>query len=152
MAMAAQTFYSAFFVRALCLTALLARCAEGVDGAVIATAASATGDPGRRLQTATPTLTAPYSNSIQFSYTGAAQTYVVPAGTYTLQIDACGQAGGVFDGGGTVVAAGFIQSLIPVTPGQTLYVMVGGGGGLERRGVRDVWCWGRGDGHSHIDG
>ena len=57
-----------------------------------------------------------------FSYTGAMQTYTVPAGVTSIQIEAFGaQGGGVFGGnGGQAIAE------VPVTPGATLEVYVGG--------------------------
>lgn len=64
-----------------------------------------------------------------FSYTGAKQTYTVPANTFFLQIDACGGEGG--QGGAGYVGnapGGYIQSRIPVTPGSTLHIYVGGSG------------------------
>ena len=57
-----------------------------------------------------------------FNYTGAMQTYTVPAGVTTIQIEAFGaQGGGVFGGNG-----GQATGEIPVTPGSTLEVYVGG--------------------------
>jgi hypothetical protein len=57
-----------------------------------------------------------------FSYTGAVQTYVVPACVSQITVDASGaQGGGPFGGmGGESVAT------MPVTPGSTLYIFVGG--------------------------
>jgi len=62
-----------------------------------------------------------------FSYTGADQTFVVPAGVYTLTVDLYGASGGDHDtawGG----AGGHVHAAVPVTPGQTLTVRVGGAG------------------------
>jgi hypothetical protein len=61
-----------------------------------------------------------------FAYTGGEQVFVVPAGVTTLHVVAIGGAGGPseFAGG---VAAQVIGDIV-VTPGQTLYVEVGGKG------------------------
>lgn len=62
-----------------------------------------------------------------FSYTGAEQTYVVPAGVHALYITAVGAHGGNgqwYGGEGSTVVA-----TVPVVPGTTLYVEVGGEGG-----------------------
>jgi hypothetical protein len=67
------------------------------------------------------------------SYTGADQTYTVPAGVTTITVKLWGGGGGGgsvggwthgFDGG----AGGFSMGKMTVTPGQQLTVIVGGGG------------------------
>src|SRR5580692_2852042 len=60
-----------------------------------------------------------------FSYTGGVQTFIVPAGVTRLTVVA---RGGVGEGGGQVSFAGFpgrIYAIIPVRPGEKLYVVVG---------------------------
>lgn len=60
-----------------------------------------------------------------FSYTGGKQTFMVPAGVTQLTVVA---RGGVGLGGGQVSFAGFpgrIYAIIPVRPGEKLYVVVG---------------------------
>jgi hypothetical protein len=60
-----------------------------------------------------------------FSYTGGVQTFIVPAGVTRLTVVA---RGGVGEGGGQVSFAGFpgrIYAIIPVRPGEKLYVIVG---------------------------
>ena len=62
-----------------------------------------------------------------FNYTGGMQTYVVPAGIHELTIDMYGAKGG--DGGlGTKIGGygGRVQTILTVTPGQTLNIFVGG--------------------------
>ena len=63
-----------------------------------------------------------------FSYTGAEQTYHVPAGIHGIKIEAIGAPGGdvSYDGAGGIGAA--ITAYVPVHPGQALYVEVGGPG------------------------
>src|SRR4051794_38703594 len=71
---------------------------------------------------------------ITFNYTGAEQTYTVPVGTYFLSASAVGGRGGnsplgdysFFGGHGGRGAR--VAATLPVTPGQTLYVNVGGNG------------------------
>jgi hypothetical protein len=65
-----------------------------------------------------PTLMA---SSTTFSFTGATQSWVVPAGTTSITVDARGAQGGGTGGNG-----GRIQCTIATTPGQTLYFFVGG--------------------------
>lgn len=57
-----------------------------------------------------------------FNYTGDVQYYTVPAGVTSLQIEAYGaQGGGTYGGNG-----GYAIGEVPVTPGATLEVYVGG--------------------------
>lgn len=64
-----------------------------------------------------------------FSYTGSMQTYVVPACVNMIHVDVQGAQGG---GNPTGIAmggnGGRVEADIPVTPGQTLYIYVGGAG------------------------
>lgn len=65
---------------------------------------------------------------VTFASTGAEQTFFVPVGIHSLHIVAIGAAGG----GGASGAAGGIggraEADVPVSPGQTLYIEVGGNG------------------------
>ncbi len=67
-----------------------------------------------------------------FSYTGAGQTWVVPAGVTSAQFDVYGAAGGdnSIDGcndlGGL---GGHVTATLTVTPGQSIDIVVGGHGG-----------------------
>ena len=66
-----------------------------------------------------------------FSFTGAQQTFVVPAGVTSVTIEAWGAEGGT--GYGTVPPiaggrGGYVVATIAVTPGETLFVYVGGQG------------------------
>jgi hypothetical protein len=61
-----------------------------------------------------------------FEYTGAEQLFTVPGGVHTLGVKAIGGQGGAGDAAGG--AAGDVSGSITVTPGQTLYVEVGGAG------------------------
>jgi hypothetical protein len=64
------------------------------------------------------------ADTASFASTGGEQTFTVPAGVTALQVVAVGgRGGGVFGGFGAVARA-----TVPVTPGQTLFVNVGGNG------------------------
>ncbi len=67
----------------------------------------------------------PHSGTKLFSYTGAVQTWTVPAGVTSVQVSAIGAQGGDSYGGlGSEVVA-----TVPVIPGQAMVVVVGGAGG-----------------------
>lgn len=59
-----------------------------------------------------------------FSYTGAQQTLMVPAGVSSVHVVAVGGRGGTVTGGFGAVVSGDL----PVTPGEILFVEVGGNG------------------------
>ena len=68
-----------------------------------------------------------------FSYTGADQTFTVPAGVYWIYVKLWGAGGGAGRAGGWTYGAdagggGHTRALVPVTPGTTIYVKVGSGG------------------------
>ena len=64
----------------------------------------------------------------RYNYTGAAQTYVVPAGVQTLNITAAGSEGGPAHNGFLPAKGGLSTAQLSVHPGQTLQVYVGGPG------------------------
>ncbi len=71
-----------------------------------------------------------------YEYTGALQTYLVPAGVNSITIEAWGAEGGESDGSGShgLVPAGqggYAKGDLSVTPGQTLYIYVGGQGNIN---------------------
>ncbi len=71
-----------------------------------------------------------------FSYTGAVQTYTVPPGCTSIQIETWGAQGSGGNGG----LGGYAKGTMTVTPGQVLNVYVGGqtgynGGGLGHAAV-----------------
>lgn len=63
-----------------------------------------------------------------FNYTGAAQTWVVPPGVTSVRVDVRGAQGGQGFYGGLGGQGGRVQATIPVTPNETLYILVGGRG------------------------
>ncbi len=66
-----------------------------------------------------------YTQSVTFNYTGANQTWTVPAGVFALYIELYGAAGGdantILGGKG-----GKVTCYLPVSPGQVLNLTVGG--------------------------
>ncbi len=69
-----------------------------------------------------------------FGYTGAAQTFTVPAGVTSVVVTATGAVGGTFVSGSNVYQGGKgaqAQTVLTVTPGETLTVYVGGTGGFH---------------------
>ncbi len=61
-----------------------------------------------------------------FGYTGAVQSFTVPACVTSMYVKIWGAAGGSAGAGGG--AGGFISGTVDVTPGTTYYIVVGGGG------------------------
>jgi hypothetical protein len=87
-----------------------------------------------------------------FEYTGAEQCYTVPAGVTEVRVAAVGAPGeapGVFmsESGGYGATVG---ALVPVTPGQTLYVEVGDKGGFNGGGTGGAGNVGSGGGASDV--
>lgn len=64
-----------------------------------------------------------------FAFTGAAQTFVVPAGLTALDVEVHGACGGGFQSWTPRSRGGKVICTIPVTPGETLQINVGGEGG-----------------------
>ena len=62
--------------------------------------------------------------TVNFNYTGAVQTWIVPPCVYTINAVVAGAKGGGANGGN----GARITANIAVTPGQTLYVYCGGMG------------------------
>lgn len=66
------------------------------------------------------------STSSTFTSTGAEQTFTVPGGVHSVHVVGVGGAGGVSGAAGGFAAQ--VTAEMSVTPGQTLYVEVGGAG------------------------
>ena len=80
-------------------------------------------------------LTAAVAHAATFSYTGAEQSYTVPAGVSSLSITAVGAPGGGPQSGGLAAGRGAdVSGVVNVTAGQVLYVEVGGIGGFPAGG------------------
>lgn len=87
------------------------------------------------LQLAPPTPTPrPTPTPVVFSFTGAMQTWIVPADVTSITVDARGAQGGDGPGGPTGGLGGQVIATLTVTAGQTLNVFVGGKGGLPQGG------------------
>jgi len=85
-----------------------------------------------------PSATAAAPQTVNFAYTGGEQQWVVPAGVTSVRIAATGARGGTGSpsfAGGTGARA---VASVPVTPGQVLYVEVGGQGVNGVRGSNAV--------------
>lgn len=82
-----------------------------------------------------------------FAYTGAMQSFVVPAGVSSITVTADGASGG--DGWnvdvdtplGTGGLGGRVVATLAVTPGETLYLFVGGAGGDATATVPGAAGW-----------
>ncbi len=80
--------------------------------------------------------------SEEFAYTGAAQTFVVPAGVTRLHVTIAGASGGdEYAPGNTIPVGSLVEADIPVTPGETLQINVGGAGGTGASGVGGAAGW-----------
>src|SRR6266536_5395217 len=60
---------------------------------------------------------------VSFIYTGASQTWTVPSGVSSIQVDAWGAQGGDPNYGGL---GGHVTATIPVTPAESIQINVGG--------------------------
>jgi hypothetical protein len=68
-----------------------------------------------------------FTKTEQFSYTGAVQQWVVPVGVTQVFIDVFGaQGGNSMTSTGRGGLGGKVRAILPVTPGETLLLMVGG--------------------------
>ncbi|MDG1333594.1 MAG: glycine-rich protein [Crocinitomicaceae bacterium] len=66
------------------------------------------------------------ANFQTFTYTGVQETFVVPAGVTSISVDAYGAQGGSNSPATNINFGGRVQADLPVTPGTTIYVYVGG--------------------------
>jgi len=79
---------------------------------------------------AQPALAAPGDPVVTtFAFTGAPQTFVVPAGVSSVEVTALGAGGGTGHGDTLGGRGGLTVARVPVTAGETLTVFVGGRGG-----------------------
>jgi hypothetical protein len=121
----------------------------GTQGSVMITPVNASGYPCGSGATSTC-----------FNSTGAEQQYTVPDGVSTLQVVATSGHGGtggsttgnIGAGGGGGGAGATVTSVIAVSPGETLYVEVGGLGGNANGQVGGSGGWNGGGGAASIAG
>jgi hypothetical protein len=105
------------------------------------------------LVTAVALSTPAVAQAAAFAYTGAEQSYTVPAGVSSLSITAVGAAGGGPLSGGLAAGRGAVVSgVVNVAPGQVLYVEVGGSGGSPAGGFNGGGDSGTRDGLSVYGG
>src|SRR4029453_2812849 len=104
------------------LTANFVIDAAAAGGARTVTVTTAGGTSGGQ----TFTINVP-TGSMNFNFTGGAQTFVVPAGVVSVTISATG-AVGENGAGGAGGLGGRTTATVPVTPGASLTVLVGGPG------------------------
>ncbi len=103
----------------VCVTiAMLAGCGGGAGNGVVPTGGAPDHFPSHKT----------------FNYTGAAQQFTVPHGVESIDIVARGGAGGgIMYPNNRSGRGGRVHAVIPVTPGERLYVYVGGAG-VEKSG------------------
>ncbi|HRY82592.1 MAG TPA: hypothetical protein P5232_02745, partial [Candidatus Moranbacteria bacterium] len=90
-----------------------------------------------------------YVSSKTFSYTGGVQSFTVPAGVAALGITANGAGGGNSSSGGSSGGAGGLSTgTLPVTPGTTYYILIGGAGATGSSGGATGGYGGGGNGTS----
>ena len=88
-------------------------------------------------------------NSIVFVHTGADQTWTVPAGVTSIAVKLWGAAGGATHGAASAGNGGFVTfGALAVTPGETLTIVVGGGGNVNP-GLAAGGFGGGGNGSNH---
>ncbi len=85
------------------------------------------------------TADAGFTNCVRFTYSGADQTFTVPAGAINLNVRAWGAGGGSgsgggFGGGGGGGGGGFAAGNLAVAPGSNLTIIVGQKGGQGNGG------------------
>jgi hypothetical protein len=74
------------------------------------------------------------AHSMTFRYTGAQQSFTVPAGVTQITVDASGAGGaGIREVSGG--KGGLVKATIAVKPGEDLAVFVGGTGGVPKKGA-----------------
>ena len=95
--------------------------------------------------------------SITYNYTGAQQTFTVPAGINSLNVSVYGASGTQSNNGsqdGAPGKGGMVQTTLAVTSGSTIYIYVGGqsnwnGGG--QKGLDPITTWWGGPGGDASD-
>ena len=77
---------------------------------------------------------APAGGTQTFNYTGSTQTFTVPAGVTSIQIESWGAQGNSNAQGVVGGLGGYATGTLAVTPGDILYLEVGGGGTISTTG------------------
>lgn len=84
-----------------------------------------------------------------FSYTGAAQSWVVPAGVSTVSISCLGAVGGAYNGSSK---GGSVSGTLNVTPGETLWIYAGGSGAASSGNTGGAGGWNGGGAGGNASG
>ncbi|MDA8202860.1 MAG: fibronectin type III domain-containing protein [Chloroflexi bacterium] len=93
------------------------------------------------------------ATTVSFSYTGSEQTYLVPSGVSSLHVVAVGAPGGSgYWNAGAGGHGAIVSGDLAVTPGETLYVEVGGAGGAGWLGYGSGGWNGGGRGGYNVNG
>ena len=85
-----------------------------------------------------------YSSTHHFDFTGAMQTWTVPPGVTEVSVRLWGAGGGGGTGASAGGGGGYTTGMLSVTPGETLSVMVGGGGNSKVGGAETQGSFGGG--------
>ena len=77
-----------------------------------------------------------YTRSKLFTYTGASQTYTVPAGVSSIVLYVAGASGGMTSNSATAMPGygGYVTATCQVTPGNVLQIAIGNNGGSPTGG------------------
>ncbi len=108
--------------------------ASGTGNIASFNATNATSAPVVATVTVTPSYTGFVAGTQTFNYTGALQTWTVPAGVTSITINGYGAEGGIGSIGGNGAIGGLggkgthVSGTLTVTPGQILNLYVGGAG------------------------
>lgn len=122
-----KTISPRHYTLSVCVAAMLAGCGGSTQPSYQPPVAS----QNTRAQSLSSLAVVPYAacqGQQSFHYSGQSQNFVVPACATSVYVDAKGASG---ERGGS---GGEVNATIPVTPGQTLIMTVGGAGGVERGG------------------
>ncbi len=88
--------------------------------------------------------------AVVYNYTGAVQTFTVPAGVTSLTINAIGARGGASYNGGVPGYGGQVQTTLTVIPGQVLNIYVGNVGTVGSTNPPSLGGFnGGGEGHGY---
>jgi hypothetical protein len=124
-----RTISSAHYTLGICAAAaMLASCGGGSTSSSYQLPGTSQSTRAQSVSSAAAVPDAACPGKQSFNYTGQSQKFIVPKCALTVYVDALGAAGAYCANGGEVNAT------IPVTPGETLVVKVGGQGSVASGG------------------
>jgi hypothetical protein len=124
-----RTISSAHYTLGICAAAaMLASCEGGSTSPSYQLPGTSQTTRAQSVSSAAAVPDAPCAGQQLFNYTGQSQKFIVPKCASTVYVDALGAAGAYCANGGEVSAT------VPVTPGETLVVTVGGQGSVASGG------------------